>query len=141
MGFSENNLTFKATFGEVYKVGDGGGAVSSVNGKTGDVVLSAEDVGAYTKEVVNNLLNDKADKADIPEVPTKISELVDDTAQRPITRAGNCYQADFSDIAAKDYKGNIIHETYSTKSEVGNIEAALDGIIAIQNQLIGGASE
>lgn len=141
MGFSENNLTFKATFGEVYKVGDGGGAVSSVNGKTGDVILSAEDIGAYTKEVVNNLLNDKADKADIPDVPTKISELVDDTGQKPIIRAGNCDCADFSEIANKDQKGNIIHETYSTKAEVGNIEAALDEIILIQNELIGGASE
>ena len=37
-----------------------------------------------------------------------------------------------------DKEGNFIHETYATKKEVGNIETALDGIIAIQNQLIGG---
>ena len=29
----------------------GGGAVNSVNGQTGDVVLDAEDVGAYEKPV------------------------------------------------------------------------------------------
>lgn len=141
MGFSENNVTFKATFGEVYKVGDGGGAVSSVNGKTGDVLLNASDIGAYTKEETDNKLSGKADKSELSKIPVKISELVDDTGQRPITRAGNCDCADFSEIANKDQKGNIIHETYSTREEVGNINNAIDLIEAIQNQLIGGASE
>jgi hypothetical protein len=40
----------------------------------------------------------------------------------------------------KDIAGNVIHETYATKKEVGNIETALDNIISIQNQLIGGGS-
>lgn len=34
--------------------GTGGGAVNSVNGKTGDVVLSASDVGAATTQYVDN---------------------------------------------------------------------------------------
>ena len=37
-----------------------------------------------------------------------------------------------------DALGRGIHNTYATKDEVGNIETALDNIIAIQNQLIGG---
>ena len=41
-------------------------------------------------------------------------------------------------IATGDGSGNIITSTYATKAEVGNIETALDGIIAIQNTLIGG---
>ena len=39
-----------------------------------------------------------------------------------------------------DSKGNPIVETYATKEEVGNIETALDSIIAIQENLIGGGS-
>lgn len=35
----------------------GTGAVSSVNGQVGEVVLSAEDVGAYTKEEINSKLS------------------------------------------------------------------------------------
>jgi nitrogen fixation protein len=41
--------------------GGGGGAVDSVNGQTGAVVLDATDVGAYTTSEVDNLLNDKFD--------------------------------------------------------------------------------
>lgn len=39
----------------------GGGAVDSVNGQTGDVVLNAGDVGAYTTGEVDMLLLDKFD--------------------------------------------------------------------------------
>ena len=39
-----------------------------------------------------------------------------------------------------DHKGNIIADTFATKEEVGDIETALDSIIAIQNELIGGGS-
>ena len=39
----------------------GGGAVDSVNGQTGDVVLNAGDVGAYTTGEVDTLLLDKFD--------------------------------------------------------------------------------
>lgn len=46
----------------------------------------------------------------------------------------NSYQA------VADANNNPIHETYATKGELGNIETALDNIIAIQNQLIGGGS-
>lgn len=47
-----------------------------------------------------------------------------------------------STTAAGDELGRSIHETYATQAEVseqmGDVEAALDGIIAIQNTLIGG---
>ena len=42
------------------------------------------------------------------------------------------------ECATKDGLGRYIVSTYATKEEVGNIETALDNIIAIQNQLIGG---
>ena len=55
--------TAKATLAGVL-IGDGtGGAVKSVNGKNGDVVLTAEDVGALSDEI---------------KVPSKVSELVND---------------------------------------------------------------
>ena len=68
MGFSDNNASFKATFGEVYTVpGSGGGSspVTSVNGKIGDVNLTASDVGAYTKEQTDNFLKNKANIEDV----------------------------------------------------------------------------
>ncbi len=37
--------------------GSGGGAVASVNGRTGVVILNAADIGAYTIAQVNNLVN------------------------------------------------------------------------------------
>ena len=56
--------TAKATLAGVL-IGDGtGGAVKSVNGKTGDVVLTPEDVGALSDEI---------------KVPSKVSELVNDS--------------------------------------------------------------
>lgn len=39
--------------------GGSGGAVNSVNGQTGDVVITASNVGAYSKNEVDNLLNSK----------------------------------------------------------------------------------
>lgn len=42
--------------------GSGGSGVDSVNGMTGEVVLSASDVGAYSKKETNTLLQNKADK-------------------------------------------------------------------------------
>ena len=40
--------------------------------------------------------------------------------------------------AERDANYNVITDTYATKAEVGDIETALDSIIAIQNGLIGG---
>ena len=41
--------------------GGSGGSVNSVNGQTGDVVITASNVGAYSKNEVDNLLNSKQD--------------------------------------------------------------------------------
>ena len=46
--------------------------------------------------------------------------------------------ADNASIAYRDMFNNPIHETYATKGEVGDINTALDSILAIQNTLIGG---
>ena len=47
MEFTEENSEFELDFGEIMEGGEVTG-VSSVNGYTGDVVLSAQDVGAAT---------------------------------------------------------------------------------------------
>ena len=41
----------------------GGGAVSSVNGKTGDVNLTASDVGAYTKAETKQFVEDSINES------------------------------------------------------------------------------
>ena len=58
--------------------GGGGGDVSSVNGKTGRVVLTAEDLDAYTKAEVDDLLQDIEDQItgldeDIAELETQLN--------------------------------------------------------------------
>lgn len=66
------------------------------------------------------------------EVPTKISDLEDDTE---IEMGPRVHAAD---AALCDLLGRFIPDTYATKEEVGDIETALDGIIALQNSYIGG---
>lgn len=53
----------------------GGGAVNSVNGKTGDVVLNYEDVEAAAAEHTHK----KEDITDFPSIPSKTSELINDS--------------------------------------------------------------
>ena len=48
--------------------------------------------------------------------------------------------AHFAYTAVMDESGNEIIRTYATKKELGDIETALDSIIAMQNELIGGES-
>jgi nitrogen fixation protein len=75
--------------------GGGGGAVDSVNGQTGVVVLDATDVGAYTTSEVDNLLNDKFDNPtgdntqylDGAGVPTTFPTIPDVTGFVPYTGA------------------------------------------------------
>ena len=56
--------------GNIEISGGGGGAVSSVNGKTGTVVLSASDVGALPSSTT---------------VPTQLSQLTADSTHRTVT--------------------------------------------------------
>lgn len=72
-GFTENRNPVKVTI-----VGGGGGtgAVDSVNGKTGIVILNANDVGAYSKTEVDNLLT-MIEKATIAKPVPDISGIID----------------------------------------------------------------
>ena len=54
------NVTKDTILDKFAKVGFAiGGSVNSVNGQTGDVVITASNVGAYSKNEVDNLLNSK----------------------------------------------------------------------------------
>ena len=46
-------------------------------------------------------------------------------------------KANSAERSTYDALGNIIHNTYATKQDIGDIETALDNIIAIQNELLG----
>lgn len=63
-----NDVIELHTTGLPYTPPHGGGAVDSVNGKTGVVVLTASDVDAYTKDETDTLLDAKADKSSISAV-------------------------------------------------------------------------
>ena len=52
MADRKSDLAFAAFFGGGKSGGGGGGSVTSVNGKTGAVMLTAEDVGAAEAETV-----------------------------------------------------------------------------------------
>lgn len=66
----------------------GGGAVQSVNGKTGEVELDADDIddsettNKFVTATEKNTWNGKADTNDIP---TNLSDLDDDTTHRVVT--------------------------------------------------------
>lgn len=81
-----NNIAFSASFSE------GGGAVDSVNGKTGDVVLDADDlsdatttnkfVTAAEKTTWNNKSDFSGDYNDLvnkPVIPSKTSDITNDS--------------------------------------------------------------
>lgn len=64
--------------------GSGGGAVSSVNGKTGDVELNANDVGALPDDtpLFSGDYNDLDNK---PNIPSTLSDLNEDATHRTVT--------------------------------------------------------
>lgn len=87
--------------------GTGGGAVDSVNGQTGTVVLTAGDVNAYAKNEVDGLLSAKVGvdvyNRDIPTLATK-EELA--------TKANTSDLSNY--LTTTDAQS-----TYATKSELG----------------------
>lgn len=53
---------------------------------------------------------------------------------------GSAYDADYAHWAMNDNEGNNIHETYATKDEVGDIEAALDELHTYAQALVNGGA-
>lgn len=73
--------------------GSGGGAVASVNGKTGAVVLSASDVGAYTTtetdSKVTDLINSAISNSIYPKIEREVGDI--DEALEEIINIKNNY--------------------------------------------------
>ena len=76
------NVTKDTILDEFAKIGFAiGGAVNSVNGQTGDVIITASNVGAYSKNEVDNLLNSKADSANVY-TKAEINNMIGDISVR-----------------------------------------------------------
>lgn len=110
-------LTLRPTM-TLSREGGGGGNVVSVNGKTGIVVLDANDVGALPDNTTLAQLPDDAthrtvsdaeknlwnEKADMEDIPVSLSELLSDSTHRTVTDAEKSAwdgKADAGDIPTK----------------------------------------
>lgn len=137
---SETNLATREaieTFYQSYMVsaagggGSGTGAVDSVNGKTGVVVLSATDVGAVAKTdfdsysaTVQTALDSKADESDIPSLE---GYLTKDSADTLYATAGS-----LDSLTAKDTE---------LEGEIDANKSAFDSYTATTNSAIAGKQD
>ena len=135
------NVTKDTILDEFAKIGFAiGGSVNSVNGQTGDVIITASNVGAYSKNEVDNLLNSKANSADVytktesdakyltehqsladyatkSEIPTATSQLTNDSGF--ITEIPSEYITETeltSSLSTKADSANVY-----TKAEINNM--------------------
>ena len=152
-----NNIIELQTTGLPYTPPHGGGAVDSVNGKTGDVTLVANDVGAYSKSESDNLLSDKVDKevgkglstndysnADKTKVSKIITDgigdkyLSDDGNYKTVSGGGG------SGVTEVDVKGWISRNIAVKNAYVNGIvqpTASNSGSLAIGNSAIANSSD
>ena len=99
----------------------------------GDIVIAKNKAGSndYPYDVIMQCVkNHRSPEVNYP------NEDVD------FDNSWECYESTASrtNVAKYDDEGNYIPDTYATKGEIGNIETALDNIIALQENLIGGGS-
>lgn len=117
--------------------GGGGGDVQSVNGKTGVVELTAEDVGALSIDTpipasTSELTNDSGfiTEDDIPPIPSELSELTGDAEHRTVSdtekAAWNAKQP------AGDYALNsaVTAEAAARQSADGALQAQIDALVS-----------
>lgn len=105
---------FNVDFGEV--INTGSGAVNSVNGKTGDVVLDASDVGALP---------------DSTAIPTKNSELINDSNYQTNTQVNSAIATHNStNNAHSDIRQLITDEATARVSGDNNLQGQIDAITA-----------
>lgn len=104
-----------------------GGEVSSVNGKTGDVVLNAADVGATTTSEVNTIVNASIAQAKSQieaEIPTKTSELTNDSNFQNSTQVNTA----------------ITNATTPINTKVNSIDTAINKTVVSNVTITGSAS-
>ena len=127
--FTEETSNFDTSFENVVTVSGGGtvsSGVTSVNGKDGNVILSASDVGAYTIDETNEI--SESIKNELSEtIETKADAEAVENLNTALTEQINT-KANTADVYSKSEINDI----------TGDIETALDNIISIQNELLGG---
>lgn len=102
-------------------------SVFSVNGKTGDVVLNYEDVGALSEdtEVFSGDYNDLTNKPTIPTVPTNVSAFTNDAG----------YLTQHQDISGKADLYYVNMQDQLLENAIQGVSTALSGDINTLNTI------
>lgn len=138
MEFTEENSEFELDFGEIMEGGEVTG-VSSVNGYTGDVVLSAQDVGAATPAQVAQTKADSQTYTD--EKVAAVKEAVE--AEIPTDTADLTNGAGFQngvEVASAITSGISDHNSSATahpaiRTQISTINSKIPAEASVSNQL------
>ena len=138
MEFTEENSEFELDFGEIMEGGEVTG-VSSVNGYTGDVVLSAQDVGAATPAQVAQTKADSQTYTD--EKVAAAKEAVE--AEIPTDTADLTNGAGFQngvEVASAITSGISDHNSSATahpaiRTQISTINSKIPAEASVSNQL------
>ena len=138
MEFTEENSEFELDFGEIMEGGEVTG-VSSVNGYTGDVVLSAQDVGAATPAQVAQAKADSQTYTD--EKVAAVKEAVE--AEIPTDTADLTNGAGFQngvEVASAITSGISDHNSSATahpaiRTQISTINSKIPAEASVSNQL------
>lgn len=138
MEFTEENSEFELDFGEIMEGGEVTG-VSSVNGYTGDVVLSAQDVGAATPAQVAQAKADSQTYTD--EKVAAVKEAVE--AEIPTDTADLTNGAGFQngvEVASAIASGISDHNSSATahpaiRTQISTINSKIPAEASVSNQL------
>ena len=138
MEFTEENSEFDLDFGEIMEGGEVTG-VSSVNGYTGDVVLSAQDVGAATPAQVAQTKADSQTYTD--EKVAAVKEAVE--AEIPTDTADLTNGAGFQngvEVASAITSGISDHNSSATahpaiRTQISTINSKIPAEASVSNQL------
>ena len=139
MEFTEENSEFDLDFGEIMEGGEVTG-VSSVNGYTGDVVLSAQDVGAATPAQVAQTKADSQTYTD--EKVAAVKEAVE--AEIPTDTADLTNGAGFQngvEVASAITSGISDHNSSATahpaiRTQISTINSKIPAEASVSNQLV-----
>ena len=119
--------------------GEGGGAVNSVNGQTGDVVITATSLGAITKADADTLyasksdLNSKANISTVEALSTEVANKADKTSVYTKAEADEKFATNVelnhvkSELSTKADSANVYTKT-EIDNMIGDISTRLDQI-------------
>ena len=84
-----------------------GGAVNSVNGQTGDVVLTASNIGAYSKAQTDNLLIEKANTDDLEALEGEVDTLTTEVGNLQLKADENTEKIGDLDVEIGEVKTSL----------------------------------